>query len=296
MKTLQETALLVKLTRHSFNPSVKDDEVANAVETNMGAALGSGKFYKQLFRENDKIKRLFSKQNDLYAWHIKYTLPWMDGGVRILPAKFYDEYIDTVGKKRTELEQLLSELEPEYATLVTEDQARLGTLARSIDYPSFEVLTSKFGIDVRLFPIPSSSDFRVAVSEDAKRELDSFIEDTKIKAKEDMYQRVKVVLDTIIEQCAKEKPRLHTTLLTNTGNLADVLGILNVHDDDDIKSIAGELSLLANSVSMFNLRTSVNSRNELVQGAKRIKDLMTSGHNQVMTVVADDTPSFDDLI
>ena len=71
------------------------------------------------------ISNLVSK---IRAYHESVTLPWMDDGKRMLPAKLYLEYTQQMRGMRDNFNALVDEFYNNYPTLIKEARLKLGTM------------------------------------------------------------------------------------------------------------------------------------------------------------------------
>lgn len=272
MTKLQDRALLVRMRRSAYNPNIRDETAAAQVDTAFGASH-AGKFYKSLFKNNKKLKTVQSCMTDAYQFHNKFTAPWLDGGTRILSSDYYDKYIDSVGRIRGKMQSALSALGEDYDEAVEKDIERLGGLANRRDYPSFNELSSRFSVETSFFPVPSSGDFRFEVLEEVKQSVDNLGDESKELASKELLGKMGVVLQRIMDNCGKDKPIIHESLLANTLELGEVMGVVNVFDDPKVEEWADNLEALAKSTTTFELRTSALARREFM---RKTKELMSS--------------------
>ena len=266
--SLKDRALLVKFSRKAFGRIVQDKEEARAIDLKYGSKDGT-RVQKQLFQKCPGIAPVYSVLGEAYLYHQKYTLPWMKGGVDLLPSTYYDEYIDNLGRSKNDLEDELRKVEPQYDQLVQDDMRRLKGLADNNDYPDFKTFKSKFSISAVLLPFPSSDDFRVSVSEDIKQEFDKFVAESSIQGREVLLDRVEKTVQRIVDQCSKEKTRIHESMLDNAIEMSEVMNILNVHDDEQVSKLSKDLYKLATTAITKDLRDSEGSRKQMVAASEK---------------------------
>jgi hypothetical protein len=121
----------------------------------------------------------------------------------------------------------------------------LNGLFREEDYPSTEKLRNKFGVRLEVLPIPSGNDFRVTLSEEEQarvaREIDENVRQSLQKGTEDLWTRLKGVVARMVERLNEPESRFHASLVTNIGELVDLLPSLNVNQDEELNRFAGEI-------------------------------------------------------
>lgn len=279
MTSLSESCLLSKLTIHTFTRDKTDRQVAKEIDQSKGNKSG-GKYTKTLFKGFPEIDAVYSKVQEIYNYHRHNSLPWLDGGTRIVPSESYDSYIEGLNKRKQELEQCFVKLQPNFDSYVQADLVNLGGVAKSNEYPSFDWFKNSFGIDIVLMPVPDARDFRIDVTEDMRLSLDKMLEEAKIKGKQDLYKRIEDVCTRIVEACNKPKGKIYESLLGNVLELSDVIDILNVHKDSELVDLNKELYALGKSTSTFNLRNSMMARQQLAADAgKLISKLRGATHD-----------------
>jgi hypothetical protein len=71
-------------------------------------------------------------------------------------------------------------------------------LANANDYPEVDELRSKFGINIRYMPVPTTGDFRVGISDDDKESLQQQLNDAEVNANQHVLQSMLVPLERAI--------------------------------------------------------------------------------------------------
>lgn len=269
MTSLSESCILSKLTVHSFNREKVDKAATREIDSAKNNKNG-GRYVKRLFKSVPEIDAIYSCQQNAYNYHRTYSLPWRDGGDRIIPHDYYDTYIDNMSKYKQSLESTLEKVRGKYDDLVAVDMERIGQLANAQDYPSFDWFKSCFSLEVTLMPVPDKRDFRVEIGDALKADLDKLVEESKIQGKAELYKKAAEVYDRIITQCEKKDARLHDSMLESAKELSDVMDILNVHKDVDIENLSKDLYEVSQSVTTYQLRTSMNQRAALSTLAKKM--------------------------
>ena len=193
--------------------------------------------------------------------HRRLTLPWDDGGRRLLPVDIYDRY-------KTEIEKLLAQREREvdefvagFETAVNAARFDLGKLFDRDDYPTPDAVRRSFKADYEITPIPERSHFLANVGDDEANRIKSDVE-RKIgkrlnEASQDIYTRlrdaIQVVADAIARSDDKGK-RLHASLLDTLRGLSETLPLLDINDNREIRKMCSDLRKLLADVSVDELR------------------------------------------
>lgn len=245
-KTLADKAMLVRLKRSMFSAYAADTGATAQVEAANGVSR-AGKFNKHLLKNSNRFKRVQQKFNELYDYHIKHTVPWLDDGLRMLPAALYFDYTTEVRRLEGEALTLVADLEAHWSAEVQADAIRLGPLFNMADYPAD--IASKYGIDVQFMPVPSANDFRVALDPDDLASLDNAIRDAETGASryiiEQLVEPLRKMAEKLSVPIGEEGSVFRDSLVENVIEVTDRLPRLNINDDPEIaQAIAGVRSVV----------------------------------------------------
>lgn len=270
--TLATKAMLITLSVSCWTGSRKDDKVVQEVNARHGAT-DAGRFSKYLVSK-DELSPLSSHAGAIRAMHYRMTLPWLDNGSRLLPAKMYAEYSRELRKMKDEYDILVDTFVQRYDTFLKPDaRLRLGTLYDADDYPPGYALREKFGVTSDIAPVPSGSDFRVDIGDSERARISSEIDaqfSARLKsAMDDAWKRVREVVGNIYVRLSADKPILRDSLIDNAAELARVLPGLNVTDDPKLEAVCRAITneLL---VDIVTLRRSRKERVRVAQTAQTI--------------------------
>ena len=84
--TIAKKAMIVKLHISSWKGQIKDMTATRKTQSAHNAATGSG-IYNKFLVAKSHLRAVQTAENDARRFHIKNTVPWNDGGDRLLPAK-----------------------------------------------------------------------------------------------------------------------------------------------------------------------------------------------------------------
>lgn len=277
---LSEKAVLVRLKTSTWSAQKFDRSVSEEVSRSHKAEARAGRFYKDLISDTQlkNINRLIGYARD---YHEMKTLPWLDGGTRILPSKGYLEYVQEMREYRQALEQLVEEfIQDHYDNAIERAAKQLGDLFNPADYPTKDELRHKFGISMRVMPIPDTQDWRIDVQQD---ELNELIEDHTQQLKEATQQATKEIVNRIhetvshvYERLSDEDKRFHNSLIGHVESLVEVLPELNITDDPQISRLTEEMRLKLATCDPTELRKDSDARQQAASTAKGILDTMSS--------------------
>ncbi|MGB6131030.1 MAG: hypothetical protein WBG54_04570 [Acidobacteriaceae bacterium] len=242
---ITERAMLAAVHISIWTAIKHDRKVSREVAEQHGAYAGAGRYNKQLLREAERLESLRSLSGQIRQYFYKITLPWSDEGYRLLPAHFYFELTTKMREFEQAFAQQVEEFLAVYPSYIEQVRPELNGLFQEEDYPSTEKLRNKFGVKLEVLPIPSGNDFRVTLSEEEQtrvaREIDENVRQSLQKGTVDLWARLKGVVAHMVERLSEPESRFHASLVTNIGELVDLLPRLNVNQDEELNRFAGEI-------------------------------------------------------
>jgi hypothetical protein len=242
---ITERAMLAAVHISIWTAIKHDRKVSREVAEQHGAYAGAGRYNKQLLREAERLESLRSLSGQIRQYFYKITLPWSDEGYRLLPAHFYFELTTKMREFEQAFAQQVEEFLAVYPSYIEQVRPELNGLFREEDYPSTDKLRNKFGVKLEVLPIPSGNDFRVTLSEEEQarvaREIDENVRQSLQKGTEDLWTRLKGVVTHMVERLNEPESRFHASLVTNIGELVDLLPRLNVNQDEELNRFADEI-------------------------------------------------------
>lgn len=279
LNSLANRALLVKLTRSMYQPYAYDDNATKLIEKTVGVS-GVGRYNKRLMKDSARLKDTNEKFNALYAEYIRNTVPWLDDGVRMVPNAIYFEFAASLRSLIAEAKAAADQLEQEWDAMVAADIARLGPLANPADYPTAQQVRERFNAQVRFFPIPQSEDFRVAVTDEDRAEMEAAIAEATANVTKHL---IKEMLAPVAKLAAKLSVPIGTegsifrdSMVENV--LEEVLRAerLNVNNDPEITELTGQIkTVVAPYVAVpAALREDAHKRADAAARMKELQDKM----------------------
>ncbi len=255
VEDILSSALQVYLRISMWHGYVRDQEVEHKVVESAKADDNAAIFYKKLsacplFK---KYKKLVSKAR---GQHYLLTMPWLDNGVRILPASLLLEY-----KNRVESVIDLINAEARYIAsnrdaLSEYAKIHLGELYKESDVPTAADLERAFGASIEFWPMPKTGDWRIEAEECLIKEMDA-----KLNAQ--IEQRYKTALSNTskkILDCARRLhkallgKRLHASTVEAFNELLDLIPHLNISNDAEVNRIYRQLIESVGDLDVEDLR------------------------------------------
>lgn len=277
--SISQRAMLVSLTASNWSARKYDRKVSDEVAQTHGADRDIGRYNKQLIAK-DALAKVNRAIRQIYATHYKYTLPWMDSGVRILGAEAYMDYATEMRRNIPEFEKAADEFAALYPQYINEQARRAGGLIDPSEYPATSVIRSKFNVSYAMYPMPDAADFRVSLGDAQLAAIKADMERTRDNA---VSAAVMDVYGRITEQVGHMASRLRAydnnnpalapfrdSLVGNMADLVKLLPKLNITGDQKLTDLTQRIKNDLTMNSADYLRDSSNARNDVAAKAEAI--------------------------
>jgi len=271
---ISEKAMLVNLSVSMWQAKIQDKKITEEIAVTHKVKKDTGKYIKQLIDRNEESYKAISQvSTKLRQYHYVNTLPWLDEGVRILPAKNYLDYSQEVRKLEQEYDSAVKEFTKAYESLKNKAKSELNGLYNEKDYPS--QVDRFFGVNIRFMPFPDKSDFRVKISNEESKLL-------KAKLEKDIKESMQGMVSDIVTRLHKTVLHLseklsgdsdvifRNSIISNIGDACEIVGKLNITDNKNIEEIRKEIASTLSSVSPDALRNNKDLRSEVKKQADDI--------------------------
>jgi len=273
IKGLDEKAVLISVKRNMYSPYKLDQEESKK--------YGAGNVNKHLFEGRDnRVKTTISKFTDVYVYVKENTVPWTTG-VDMLNIDHYMEFTSGLRKRVDDAYKSVDTLCLFWQDEVDADLERLGqiaiakgkpNLANANDYPDVDELRSKFGVNIRYMPVPTTGDFRVGISDDDKESLQQQLHDAEVNANQHVLQSMLVPMQRAIDKLSipigTDGSVFRDTLVDNLVEVTERMNKINISDD---AMMQGSIDSLRDLISPYSsargkdlLRSSQTSREQAV--------------------------------
>jgi len=282
---VEESAMLVELHISQWNPKKEDRRVYPCIvkEFNIGKAAKTaeeiGVFRKQKITKQ-ALQQISDAVSAARSYHYKVTLPWKDGGTRMLPAATLFKYTKEIRFKKQKFENAVRSFIDGYPTHLAEAQRKLGGLFDPKEYPTDIQLKRYYRFSFSLNPIPKGGDFRLKQVDD--RQLKEMAE--KYEAEKDMavanamgdvWHRVYEKVSRMAEVLKNEKALLREAVIENVIEMAELLPELNIIQDPELIEIHKDIRNSLCSNSRNTLKDNPFTRKEQGLKAEQIADKMS---------------------
>ena len=231
-----------------------DAEASDQVIRQHGAAANSGRFNKALIPQ-EALAPIRAAATKIRTVHKRWTRPWSDKGLDILPSANVGQYDADMTPARRDFEAAVEAFLFVYPGLVANAPARLSGLYSADDYPSVDELRTRFGLRIRTLPLPTAADFRVEMSEAQSRmireEIEADLRETMADAMRATWRDVAKVVGTMAEKLTAYRPStgkgdraefaFHDSLVEHVRTLVGLLPSFNLVDDPELAAMGARM-------------------------------------------------------
>lgn len=276
---IQNSSMLVDLNISVWTGRKMDKKVSDEIDASKNTKAKGGNYHKKLLAGTQKLDDVQKLVAAIRIWHYNQTLPWSDGGSRLLPMKNFFDYKATLADYEQQFKEAAEAFFIEYPTLVSAAAFQLGDLYTADEYPDVEKLRDKFRFKYVFLPVPEVGDFRIDVNETSRQELqaqyESFYQTKLNDAMKDAWDRLHECVTKMSEKLAdaptprdtKEGPNytqiFRDSLVTNAVDLCELLTKLNVTNDPKLETARKQLETAISGVSADELRKDDTARHSV---------------------------------
>ena len=288
--TIQNASMLIDLNISTWTGRKLDKKVSEEIDEAKGTKVKAGNYNKQLLAGAKKLEEVQKIVGQIRLWHYEQTLPWSDGGSRLLPMKNFFDYKNTLSMLEQKFNDAVLDFLKEYPQLVSNSAFALGALFAREEYPDVSDIERKFKFRYAFMPLPEVGDFRVDCGEHVKKELESQYEEfynNKLKdAMTDIWTRLHETLAHMSDKLADaETPRVtkkgdairtkifRDSMIENATELCGLLTKLNVTNDTQLEVARQKLEKAINGVDAATLRDSDEVR---LSVKKQVDDILSA--------------------
>lgn len=243
--SFSQTAMLVSLNVRCYSARKEDKKISAEVAAQHNAK-DAGRYQKDLVAKS-AIDPVVKAGNAMRMFHYENTLPWMDDGVRILPAANFQAYQMAMEGLKDSYESAVRDFVTKWPDIIEDARQRLNGMFNPRDYPVN--VEDRFGVRVKFMPIPDSADFRVAISDMERETLRNQISESLSEASRDamkeLWDRVATSVQAMAGKLAaykrddtgKTENPFRDSLVENLRDLCGLLPRLNFTGDLALESV-----------------------------------------------------------
>lgn len=283
---LSDKALLVKLTIKRAALTKRDHFLTNKVQAQEGDQ--SLTVLTKLFRDKaSPINQIMQAVNEVYAYHRKHTLPYVDAGPRILPNDTYMDYTAEMKHRIAKVDNLLADYMPYYDQLVMEDvtyrnAGHAAGRANASEYPDADTFRQSVAVEFRFSPMPDSRHFLFDLSDDDLKSFEDAEAEATATANADTIQRMLKPLASLVtrlkEYQGAKGERFHNSLIENVIDGCDLAGKLAINPSTELRDEISNLRAAAKAylADVEIIKGSANKRDEAKRRLEEVAARMSA--------------------
>jgi hypothetical protein len=270
---LSERAMLVRVSGSQWTGRKKDKSITKDVCKVKDAQQDAGSWWTYLVPPSE-LKPITRAR--FYCFHVyfRYTLPWLDGGLRILPSAMFLEYSKEMRKAIADHNKAVSEFLKRYPKLVGEARGRLGNLLDGQHLPDVREIRTKFAVNQQLLPMPSVNDFRADVGneeiEEVKKQITASLTELTEKAMSSLWDELAELVGKIADTMGEPKKVFRDSLIQNLKDFCELVPKMNLVDDNRLEQIRKDTVKRLANLKPDNLRHDKKDRKKAHKDAKDI--------------------------
>ena len=276
---LSDKALLVSLSVSQWTAKKLDKKASAAVAKMNNADSRSGNYNKSLLPTCETLGRVHKETTEIRKSFYANTLPWGIDGTFILPSGNYLSFMTEYRSKKGYWDGLVQSFFTEYDYAKLDAQRLLGSMYNPKDYPSYDHLKRKFGMDMAVLPVPASGDFRVELIGDEfdsiKADIEQRVARSSQAAIKDVWQRLFDKVSWLHGRLADPKTTFQDETYKDACDLVKMLTRLNFTDDPELENMRREAEAKLFDVHPQALRNDPVLRTDTADKAKEIMDKMS---------------------
>lgn len=283
----------------------RDRGASEFVSHTYSAAVKRTKTSKYLIdRQHPKVKSVIAAAQRVRDVVYRYTFPWGDSKLRLLPVKAHDEFTAKVDNALADLRGVWKDYIQVYPILVQDSEQRetgLGRLFDASQYPPQEKVRAMFYAGVEYWPMPAGGNFVADIATETANQVKASIEAANINrmrlAVNEMIDRVEHTVKLYVDKLSAYRPMsdddgvgevrgiFRDSLIDNVAEMGRLVRALNFTEDPGIDGLANQVSRLARFTA-DTLRESQANRSSMITEGQALLNKLDS-YRQVDSEIDD---------
>lgn len=268
---IANTSMLVNITMSVWTGRKLDKQVSAEVDVAKSTKTRAGNYHKNLFAGVDELAAVGRISGKIRNWFHEQTLPWSDGGDRLLTMANFKDFKAQLAIYENEFNDAVKVFCDKYSTLIAAQAFTMGALFDRSEYPDVDDIANKFALRYTFSPVPEIGDWRVDANAEDKKELEQqykkAYDDRLSSTTKDLWDRLHGVLTHMADRLADtpegERKIFRDSLLETPVKLCELLTKLNVTNDPTLEAARKSLESAICNIDIKDLRESSGARLEV---------------------------------
>jgi len=273
--SIANESMLVNLNMSVWTGRKLDKKVSAEVDVAKSTKTRAGNYHKNLFAGVNELLVVGQVSGKVRNWFHEQTMPWSDGGDRLLPMANFKDFKAQLAVFEQEFKDAVSIFCAKYSDLISAQAFTMGTLFDRAEYPDVDDIANKFDLRYTFSPVPEVGDWRVDADAADKKELEEHYQkaynDRLGSTTKDLWDRLHGVLTHMADRLAdvtegerEGKGKIfRDSLLESPVKLCELLTKLNVTNDPKLEAARKSLESAICNIDIKDLRESQGARLEV---------------------------------
>jgi hypothetical protein len=285
---LADRAMLVNLHLYMLGLSRQNESLNNEIADKHGNDKAMTKVVESLLPK-EAMATLSQLRSSIRQEFYRRTLPWQDGGTRILSTGGYMDFAEFMRKSKTQWDPAVQYFVDNWDSYVADARVKRNGLFRAEQYPTKEQVAKRFDFTWQVQPVPVADDFRAKVTADEaaviRQQLEQSLKATVDASMGDIWKRLRGVLtndqgtglkDRLIATRDNPDRTFRDSIITNITNLLAIVPSLNLTGDPDVTRFCAEIQRELTTIEPATLREDPKVREDVINRADEILAKMQS--------------------
>jgi len=268
---IANTSMLVNINMSVWTGRKLDKQVSAEADVAKSTKTRAGNYHKNLFAGVDELAAVGRISAKIRNWFHEQTLPWSDGGDRLLTMYNFKDFKAQLKIMEIEFADAVKIFCDKYSTLISAQAFTMGALFDRAEYPDVDDIANKFSLRYTFSPVPEVGDWRVDASTEDKKELEELYQqaydDRLGSTTRYLWDKLHGVLTHMADRLADtpegEKKIFKNSLLETPVKLCELLTKLNITNDPKLEAARKSLESAICSIDIKDLRQSQGARLEV---------------------------------
>ncbi len=275
---LCERAMLVSLQVSMWTGTQKDRNLSIEFCSEKGAEQDAGSFFINLLPPNE-VKGMRNESARLRNEWKSMTLPWGDGGLRILNSQDIFDYCTAM---RAAIQRYDKSVEAfandRYPEIVKNMPERLKGLLNGQTMPSAKEIRTRYNARHSMFPVPNSNDFRLQAGVEGEEEIRKEVERSMMEATKTtvvaVWEKFAGIVGKVEETLSNPDKKMTDKMIDKLLDFCIKLPRLNLTEDKDLEEMRVEVVSRLRNLQADVVNDKKNEK-ERKDAAKAAKDCIT---------------------
>lgn len=271
--SLSERAMLVHLRISMWTAAAKDEHIGEDVCKRNKSERDGGEWKTKLIPPKALAKVNQARMRCRHVY-FKYTLPWMDGSLRIISSDMYVSYMNAIRKPIREYEKEVEAFLKTYPSIVKNAPERLGHLLDGKSLPTVNDLRRKFAVVHDVLALSDENDFRVRLAaedvKDVKERIHNSIARMSERAMTDLWEQMQKLVAKIAETLKEPDKIFRDSLIQNLQEFCAMVPKLNIEGSKSLEEMRLTVMQTLGKLIPDTLRKEPKKRKEACGEARKL--------------------------